>query len=241
MKSLLFFLLYIVMFIYYSIVNLPDKIISHFYIDTQYPEWVEAIELKDINTRSNKYVLREKDNNIQLEILYEKDNSYGDLCNIVNAHNDFVEDNPDYFEPGTEISMFGAEYNRGYTLYQIRLFNRECDYCYLHEYEGLVYDTETEKIQFASVDLKNLPFNIFEMEEKFHVPIVILQYDNPTPPGKDSYKLLEKFEDPEQVVIDFTSYNGVNENYDPEQVAEEIRKYAPGVRVFDAQYDKYID
>ena len=103
MKELLYIILFIVMFIYETIVNLPHKIISHFYIDTQYPEWVEAIELKDINTRSNRYVLREKDNNIQLEILYRKYDSYGDLCNIVNAHNDFVEDNPDYFEPGTEI------------------------------------------------------------------------------------------------------------------------------------------
>ena len=112
----------------------------------------------------------------------------------------------------------------------------------MNRYEGLEYDTETAKIQFASIDLmKTLPPNIFEMEEKFHVPIVIIQYDNPTPPGKDEYKLLEKFEDPEQVVIDFTSYNGENENYDPEQVAEEIRKYAPGVRVYDAQSDKYID
>ena len=200
-------------------------------IDTQYREWVDGIEIFEKKSGKMAY-LNEKDNTIELGILCDDTKSYEDLCSIVNAHNDFVDNNPGYFEPDTQICILGTMKDWDTPIY---FYNGECEYFNLDRLEGKLDVTETAKMQFARVNLKSIPKGISEMSGKFDVPIVILRYDNAAP-SEDAYKILEKFEDPQQVMIEF-----VGAEYDPEQVAESIRKYAPDVRVFDGEKKRYID
>ena len=201
-------------------------------IDTQYREWVDGIEILEKKSGKKDY-LKEKDNAIELGVLCDDTKSYEDLCSVVNAHNDFVDNNPGYFEPDTQICIMGTVED---WCTPIRFFNGKNIYFNLDYYEGQLDKSETAKMQFAFVLMKSIPKGISEMDAKFDVPIVILEYQSPGVPSDWDYKILEKFEDPQQVMIEF-----VGVEYDPEQVAESIRKYAPNARVFDDGSDRYID
>ena len=200
--------------------------------DTQYREWVDGIEIFKKKSGKMAY-LNEKDNTIELGILCDDTKSYEDLCSIVNAHNDFVDNNPGYFESDTQISILGTMAS-WYT--PILFFNGKSRFFNLEYFEGQLDMSETAKMQFAFVLMKSIPKGISEMDAKFDVPIVILEYQSPGVPSDWNYKVLEKFEDPQQVMIEF-----VDVEYDPEQVAETIRKYAPNARVFDDASHRYID
>ena len=71
--------------------------VSNLTINTSYDQWIEQINLfsRD-NLKVSGY--KEENNRIELELEYANGVAgYTELCDVVNAHNRFVEDNPNYF------------------------------------------------------------------------------------------------------------------------------------------------
>ncbi len=74
-----------------------------FTIRTSYREWVKQIGLF---SRKNLKVYRynEERYSINIDLVYENDlTGYKELCDVIAAHNKFVDENPDYFPSDVDI------------------------------------------------------------------------------------------------------------------------------------------
>ena len=200
-------------------------------IETSYPEWLEATSFE--NTKSGVLAYyNENPTSVEIGILCEKGvESYEDLCDMINAHNSFVNNNPDYFGNDIAISFIGTLKNWQNTIY---FFNGTCKYLDMDYYKDNLEFEKTEKMQFALINIASIPDELFGMSSNFNVPIVILEETNGIIPSEHTYEVLKHFSNLEQVMI---SFNG---DYNSKDIYDVIQKYTPGVRVFDAKTKEYI-
>ena len=198
-------------------------------------EWADAIRLlgKEAAPFSG---LSETDSEIHAELMCDNSvKSYEDVCRVVNAHNSFVDANPEYFSDDIEISFLCEQESY---FQPMHLFNQHCDFYGFEKYEDSLQRGKTSKIQYAYIQMGRIP-ELDEMSNKFNVPVVILgAIDVSAWPSDKDYKVLNGFTNPELVVIDYYSENL---EYDPEKVCETIQKYAPGVKVFDVGSMSYVN
>ena len=81
----------------------PRSYVNRFNIKTSYKEWVKEIGL--FSHKNIKVKNYEEDGN-EITVSLEYDNGlvgYEELCDIVNKHNKFVENNFDYFKPDNSL------------------------------------------------------------------------------------------------------------------------------------------
>ena len=198
-------------------------------------EWADDIGL--LNRDSAPFSgFSETDAEITAEFLCDNGvSSYEDVCEVVNAHNKFVDENPAYFKDDITIN-FTCEH--GGASQPLRLFNQHCSFYGFEKYEEYLERSYTHKIQYAYVEMAGTP-ELAKMSNKFNVPVVILgALDVPAWPSDDQYNVLNSFEILELVVIDYYSEKL---EYDPSEVYQTIQKYAPGVAVFDVRSLSYLN
>ncbi len=212
---------------------LNEKEIDNLVIENK--EWADAIGLLEKESAPFSGLV-ETDSEIQAELMCDRSvSSYEDLCSVVNAHNEFVENNPDYFGDDIDIT-FLCEWEGSYQ--PMRFFNKNCSFYGFQEYEAYLNREKTAKIEYAYINMGRVP-ELGEMSSKFNVPVVVLgAVDYPSWPTEEDYKILSGFANPELVVIDYYSEKM---EYDPAEICETIQKYAPGVKVFDVRSSTYVN
>ena len=199
-------------------------------------EWVEAIGLFD---HENAPVdgLGESDDEISISILCDNGyDGYDALAEIINKHNGFVDANPTYFSGNPRILFYASlesEYNT------MVFFNERCTFHKFSQYEDALERSSTDKIQYAYIGVSDVPQELYDMQNKFDIPVVIFQMLNASRLPEDSfYEALNAFSNLETVILE---YSGKDLEYDPAEISGTIQKYAPGVKVFDVRSMTYVN
>ncbi|MBO4912506.1 MAG: hypothetical protein J5504_07250 [Butyrivibrio sp.] len=196
---------------------------NRFNIGTSYKKWIKEIGIfssKNINV----WGYEEDENLITLDIIYDNGlDGYKELCDIINAHNKFVEENPDYFPENIRINII----NTAGSQQIISTFNNfPSGYPELDRAGSI-------KIQCMSMRMES--DNSVELsagdEIQFDVPVVCLIFDDM--PANSEYSFLNSFSKAEQVIIYFSDA----ENYSRETACEDIRKYLPNVEIYEKAYN----
>ena len=225
---------------------------THFYehdIETTYVEW--ATELGLDSTRCVKTWCKQSNNELilgffsqhefepniidKLKMYYDASypeftDGYTEMNNVINAHNHFVSENPDYFPEDIKIRIIDG-YPDGRP-WDACFFNN-INLCSFGDYLLPLARPATSKIQFVCLDLRRSDFTDYGKE--LDIPVVILQNMNYS--FKDAYRFtpdssylefLKDFDNLEQVVIDF-----YNVDYDIDDICEKIHENVPGVEIYE--------
>ena len=187
-------------------------------------EWADSIGLLN-NENAPLAAFAEKDDIIDVNITCDGgEKSYEALCDIINAHNSFVDANPGYFKEGIEIDIGSTHANKKDTF---NTFNGYTDFYGFSAYEAKLGVKPTARINYAYIsvmDLLDQDQALLSMNKQFDIPVVILYAgDNISNLGDDTYKVLGKFSGLEQVVLDFYM-----NDYNPQATLEKILNVAPG-------------
>ena len=186
-------------------------------IETSYKEWVKEIGL--FSHRGIKVSSYEEEDN-RVEIYIEYDNNAvacEELRDIVNAHNKFVDENPDYFSSDIKIEIFNL-LATGEVVATLKNFSSDDA-----DLEGLNVKCSA-KIQRMYICVPS--FFSSELDVKFDIPVAIVVCEY-FPDDKD-YGFLKKIINPEQVVLYF---RGVD--FDREKVCKNIRENFPNVEIYE--------
>ncbi len=203
---------------------------NRFNIGTSHKKWVNEIGLfsyKDVKVRSY-----EEENEITVYLEYDNYLSgYEELCTIVNNHNKFVENNPDYFKEGTKfyiINEYASEQD-------ISIFsNFTSDDSYVLE---LGKDCNL-KIQCMTLDLNTATCEIVKDDNiALDIPVISLGGIGSEAPDADTYEFLSEFKDAEQVILYYRDQDDNLLDFDEEQTCEYIKRVLPDVEVYNEVYD----
>ena len=198
---------------------------NRFNIGTSYKKWVKEIGLfshKNVNVQSYE----EDDDKITLYLEYEDDlDGYGELCDIINAHNRFVEGNPDYFPKDMSISFLNVAKSEWIN----SLFGNFTEEDVYSKELGISCNS---KIQFMALNISDCQGVEVEPDEDIHfdIPVIILSCNYV--PSTEEYAFLTEFDKAEQVIFSFE-----DDDYDREEVCKAIRKYLPEVNIYESVYD----
>ncbi len=206
----------------------PHFYVSKYDIEFRHELWAESIGLF---THKNLKVRRYEttDNSIRLELQYDNGlTGYKELCDVVNAHNKFVEDNPDYFPEDTDITFtnkYASEYSPSF-------FSNISDGSNGIDCINDLIKEKTAKLSYMYIDVRNDNTETEASDEiQIDVPIVILaSHDNSYTPKGEAYAFLKEFPNIRHVVIDFWE-----PEYDKQEIFETISDYAPGAQIIEAQ------
>lgn len=204
---------------------------NRFNIGTSHKKWVNEIGLfsyKDVKVRSYE----EEENEITVYLEYDNYLSgYEELCTIVNNHNKFVENNPDYFKEGTKfyiINEYASEQD-------ISIFsNFTSDDSYVLE---LGKDCNL-KIQCMTLDLNTATCEIVKDDNiALDIPVISLGGVGSEAPAADTYEFLSEFKNAEQVILYYRDQDDNLLDFDEEQTCEYIKRVLPDVEVYNEVYD----
>ncbi|WP_026515200.1 hypothetical protein [Butyrivibrio sp. LB2008] len=209
--------------------NIPEPAHN---ISTSYKEWTEQIGLND--TENVKVFCYDGDNSITVG--FEDENGvegYKELCNIINAHNKFVDENSDYFPEGIKISFENSDGDNHPT--KAVFFNDWSENYGISDYLGDLNRPYTAKIQYAFIDMSFADTSLIKNGVEIDVPVIILLADSYAP-GGSSLAFLNKFKNAEQVIMDFRSVD-----YDKGEICKEIKEYSPNIEVYSVGFtgDRY--
>ena len=196
-----------------------------FTIITSYREWVKELGLfsrEHIKIQS----YREENNSVTVDIEYTDGLSgYKELCEIVNAHNEFVDKNPDYFPGDISISFvnrYASEYTASF------FYNNSSKNCSTNSYESDLGREYNAKMQFMNIEIDSGNTEIeYSNEVEINIPVVILRNFYINLPSESNYEFLKECKNTEQIIIDFQ-----NVEYDANEVSKSIKKYLPDVEVY---------
>ena len=226
-KSILALLLIVIM----TLVACGPRFYVHKYtINTSYKKWVKEIGLfSHEDLRVHKY--KEDGNKIIMELEYENGLAgYKELCEVVNAHNKFVDENPEYFSDDIDILIINTSPNE---YVPSTFFNHKsdelCDYSILGR-------QDTAKLQYMIIDVEGANTETMKSDEIIiDVPVIIMECSYI--PARDKYDFLSEFQNAEQVVMDFGEMN----SKDKSEVCEYIREQVSGVEIYNTINEKYQD
>ena len=193
-------------------------------IHTSYKEWAEQIGL--YSTKNVKVSCYEGENEIAVGLEYENDDiGYKELCDVINKHNKFVDDNPDYFPNGLKISFDNSLGDNQPT--KSVFFNEECLTNAISDYLGDLKRPYTAKIQYMYVDMFFADEELKEKNIEIDVPVIILLSTNSQEPNGRAFGFLKEFKKAEQVIMDF---RGID--YNKDEICADIREYLPNVEIY---------
>ncbi len=205
-------------------------------IRTSYKEWIDQIGIFSYdNLKVSGY--REENNKIELELEYENGiTGYKELCDVVNAHNKFVDKNPDYFPSDIDIHIYNMKNFNGSGYAMSSFYNQPsdglCDYSALGR-------KNTAKLQYMLVDMLMAEVELEKSDEVIiEVPVIIMECRNEEyTPEKTSYEFLSGIKNIEQIVLDFWE-----PEYDKKYgVYDSIRAYVPNVELYEQVHLRYQD
>jgi len=203
-------------------------------IHTSYKEWAKQIGL--YSTEYVRVSCYDGDNEIDGGFVNEgKSTAYKEVCDIVNAHNKFVEENPDYFP--ADIKIFFDNRSGDSVPCNSMFFNCCNDYLKI---EGCIQELgrkDTAKIQYMWIDLNDAFTEINEIERNdaitIDVPVVVLDG-----PRAIKYDFLDEFINAEQVIINHYNYEGTFYNFDKDATCQAIKQHLPNVEIYNVFFDE---
>ncbi|SFV04681.1 hypothetical protein, partial [Butyrivibrio sp. INlla21] len=190
-------------------------------IRTSYKEWIDQIGIfSHDNLKVSGY--REENNKIELELEYENGaKGYKELCEVVNAHNKFVDENPDYFPNDIDILVINtspSEYVSS-TFYN-QTTDALCDYSILGR-------RNTAKLQYMTINIRGADTETLPIDEIIiDIPVIVMKCSYA--PSKDKYSFLSEFKNAEQVIFDF----GELSSNDKTKVCDIIHSYLADVEIY---------
>lgn len=199
-------------------------------IHTSYKEWAEQIGL--YSTENVKVSCYDGDNLISVGAEYENGLvGYKELCEMIDAHNKFVDENPDYFPSDIKILFYNEAGGEQPNISVF--FNKETDFDWLNDYIKELRRPYTSKIQYMSIDME---FANTELEAsndlEINIPVIILQcHDNSYTPRDKIYEFLSEFKNAEKIILDYYQ----SPDFDKKEICNEIHKYLPNVEIYTAE------
>lgn len=194
-------------------------------IQTSYKEWAKQIGL--YSTENVKVGCYEGDNEICLGLEYENGLSgYMELCELINKHNKFVDDNLNYFPNDLKITFYNMA---GPNQPDISVFSNS-DYKRLdiEEYIDELNYQKTAKIQYMCIDMKRADIELEENQIPIDVPVIIMKsHDESYIPSGRVFAFLKDYKNAKQVIMDFWS------EHDKDDLSKEIHEYLPDVEIYD--------
>ncbi|RKM56530.1 hypothetical protein D6853_07010 [Butyrivibrio sp. X503] len=194
-------------------------------VKMSYGKWEKQIGLfSKKNLTTNVYILDSAE--MELKLTYKNGlEGYKELCDVVNAHNKFVEDNPGYFPNGFAITFTNEYVDEMSPSFFSNISDGSNGIDYLDE----LAESDTSKLQYMCIKMDSVEVEVEGSEDiQIDVPIVILQShsDSYTPKGK-MYAFLKEVNNPKQIIIDYWE-----EGYDLNEVCKDIREYVPDVEIY---------
>ena len=207
----------------------PGAYEHSFTIKTSYREWVKQIGLF---THGNIKVIRyhEEDSSIEIDLLFENGlTGYMEMYDLVNSHNKFVDENPNYFPDNIDIHFYNT------FTYDIpgSFFNKLSKKSYDYSALGRL---DTAKLQYMFIDMERVDTKFLKDSDiATDIPVIYLNcWNNQYTPKAEAYEFLSKFKNTEQVIFDYWE-----PGYDKEEVCRSIREYLPDVEIY-AVEDKHL-
>lgn len=211
----------------------PKNNVSEYSAEASGPDWENSIGISSL--KNIKVSKSEVDSsNIRLDLEYENGlEGYKELCDVVNAHNKFVENNPDYFLNDTKITftnMYASEFSPSF-------FSNISDGSNGLEYISQLGREDTAKVLYMYMDIVSANTEKQESGDiVIDVPVIILGNDFINLPQESDYSFLSECKSAEQVIIDFH-----NVEYDKEEISKNIRKYLPNVEILAVEFSSGED
>jgi len=219
-KFIGFFLLLFLMVLLIKIIPEPKH-----NIHTSYKEWAKQIGL--YSTENIEVGCYDGNNEISLGLKYENGISgYKELCEVINSHNKFVEENPDYFPSDLKITFYNMA---GVNQPDISVFsNSDYEKLDIEDYVDGLKKPSSAKIQYMSIDMNRADIELKENSMLIDVPVIIMKSHNDSyvPQGR-VFEFLRDYKNAEQVIMDFWP------EHDKNKICNEIHEYLPDVEVYD--------
>ena len=204
-------------------------------IHTSYKEWAELIGL--YSTEYAQVSCYESDNEIDGGFVNKGEiAAYKEACDIINAHNKFVDENPNYFPKDIKISFDNRSNDN--VPWNSMFFNAYNNYPRTKEWIQELGRQDSAKIQYMWIDLRDLPNEIKKnVDIKIDVPVVILDFDGMMSVG---YDFLDEFINIEQLIIFHSDSNGSVEDYDKNEECQLIKQHLPNVEIYNVFLDEQL-
>ena len=185
----------------------------------EYEEWYEALQISE-HEELQYDGFGVDENRLSLGIICAPEN-IGELSDIVNKHNEFVEANPEYFGDDIEIHILSSQ---GSPVSSLNFYNKAGEYYGEKSGEGI---PEGKDIKYLSANLFDLKESFEKGTYEFSIPVLVLTAENLEAVSADDLEFLKQFTNLRQIIV---YYNALG--YDMTPTLEGINKYAPGVEVY---------
>ena len=191
--------------------------------EEQFGEWREALKIQEYEDLSVKYV-SQNESSIEIGIECKNDETaYESLKNVIENHNTFVDDHPEYFPDEYSIALVslfpsGKPFLNFYSN-SSEDFGKE----YMHE---LVKEND-KHIEILYVNIWDIIDKFKDKDFSFDISNLVLMDMNMGDISYDSYSVITSFEGLENIVIDYQYAHG-----DLKEIYSAIHNYKPGVTVY---------
>lgn len=200
---------------------------GHRTINEEYKEWEEYLEISELEVLKKSYY-SEEDGLIVLSFEHILDQgAVEELISLVSKHNEFIEENPNYFQDKKFI--FGG-CNDQCTLISFSSYYTEDDSVALGR-------TDDDTLQYLTISYK-IMYNFNEISDlKVSVPVLIMERHQNSMPGKGEAfgEFLEIFPDTEQVIFDVYNYEKLEEK------AAFVKEILPEAEIYEANYGRIVE
>lgn len=215
----------------------PRSYVNRFNIKTSYKEWVKEIGL--FSHKNIKVKNYEEDGN-EITVSLEYDNGlvgYEELCDIVNKHNKFVENNSDYFKPDTSIFIIN-EYASEQNISNFGNFTSDDSFAL-----ELGRDSNA-KIQCMTIDLNDATCEKDKDDNiALDIPVISLGYKGMEAPHAEMYEFLSEFKNAEQIILYYCDTDNNLLVFDKNETCKYIKNILPNVEIYtevlDDQQNEY--
>ena len=205
-------------------------------VRTSYKEWAKEIGL--YTTEHTEIDCQSKENEIEVYVSYkDKDavEGYKELCGIVNAHNKFVNENPDYFPNDIRISIHNGN-GKGKNNFSLRsVFSNKDAFDDGFAYADQLGRAETLKMQYMWINMGRAIVESRENGIDMDIPVLILNYNDQGMPDKEKYIFLNDYKNVEQVIINYGA-----SDHDINEVCEQIQEYVPDAEIYAVEGDHIV-
>jgi hypothetical protein len=202
---------------------------------TSYGEWADNIGLLNRDGLTISVYKEHEDGLIEVGVQVDDVNSedgFMEFCNLIDTHNKFVEENPNYFPDDAKI-VIGMD---AVTRYDVCFFSERNKLfsCMDVDTDGLGYSDDMT-IKYVSIDIFSCDWELGMKNVKYNVPVVIL-CDNGVGPTREGYEILNRFDQLEKVILEYSyDYAGF------EDIKQFIHGYNSDVEVYKMNEDRQIE
>lgn len=201
----------------FSIVIIYVSRVIYVDLHREYRDWQKELNIKKRDGLHLDW-MKLSDDGIDVYItLKDTNGGYESLNEIVNTHNKFVEQKPDYFPDNYEIS-FVVQRPSGMS-YMI--------FSNVPPLENDVTKIDGLKMEYCYADIYEILDDFNDSDVVFEVPVLVLTDGNAGTLVKQSYSVVQQMKGLEKVVLDYSYYHG-----EYSEAYEAIQEYAPGVEVY---------